>query len=94
MKIIDDIKESLDNSKFSIGVFVDLEKAFDSVNHDTLLHKLNHYGVRGVANTLLQSYLSQRTKIVSVDGFSSEKGLFTLVYPKDLSSGLYFSLYT
>ena len=40
------IKVSIDNGKFSCGIFVDLRKAFDTVNHEILISKLEHYGIR------------------------------------------------
>ena len=48
MEITEKIKESIDNGKFGCGIFIDLKKAFDTVNHKILLNKLEHYGVRGV----------------------------------------------
>ena len=45
-----EIKESMDNNNLAIGVFVDFQKAFDTVNHDILLQQLEHYGIRGVIN--------------------------------------------
>ena len=50
----------MDNNKFAVGVFVDLQKAFDTVDHNILLKKLDHYGIRGVANNWFKSYLSNR----------------------------------
>ena len=50
LSIVEEIKESLDKGNFACGVFIDLEKAFDTVNHRILLGKLEHYGLRGVSN--------------------------------------------
>ena len=50
----------MDNGKFSCGVFIDLKKAFDTVNHDILLAKLANYGVRGVINSWFRSHLTDR----------------------------------
>ena len=46
INIVERIRESLDNGEFACGVFVDLQKAFDTVDHEILLAKLNHYGIR------------------------------------------------
>ena len=72
LSIVEGIREKLDNKTFSCGVFIDLEKAFDTVNHEILFKKLEHYGVRGVANQWFRSYLSSRTQRVKLDGVSSE----------------------
>jgi len=54
-------------------MFVDLEKAFDTVNHMILTEKLNWYGFRGQINLLLKSYLNNRKQFVSINGFDSKK---------------------
>ena len=52
--------------------FVDLQKAFDTVNHNILLNKLSHYGIRGTMNEWFKSYLQGRKQIVSINGVESE----------------------
>jgi len=47
--LYDKIVSALDDKKVTLGLFVDLSKAFDIVNNEILLHKLEHYGVRGIA---------------------------------------------
>ena len=54
----------IDDKKVTVGVFIHLKKAFDTINHNLLLKKLAHYGVRGVANKWLASYLSNRKPYV------------------------------
>ena len=52
-------------------MFIDLKKAFDTVNHDILLLKLEHYGIRGGAYSWFKSYLSDRKQFVSLNGVDS-----------------------
>ena len=66
------IRNVLDNRKFACGVFIDLQKAFDTINHDILLSKLNHYGIKGVALDLFKSYLSDRTQYATINNERSE----------------------
>ena len=58
--ITEQIRYNLDKSYFSCGIFLDLKKAFDTVDHQILLKKLKHYGIRGVANDWFSDYLSVR----------------------------------
>ena len=48
--LIDNFSQSIDNKEYTIGIFVDLSKAFDTVDHKILISKLNHYGIRGVSH--------------------------------------------
>ena len=49
IQITEKIEESIDNRKYGCGIFIDLSKAFNTVNHSILLRKLEHYGVRDIA---------------------------------------------
>ena len=49
INIMDNIESAIDNKQFVCGVLIDLQKAFDTVNHNILLEKIQHYGVRGIA---------------------------------------------
>ena len=55
LDIVSTIQENMDKHLFSCGVFIDLKKAFDTVDHKIILHKLNHYGFRGVINKALST---------------------------------------
>ena len=75
-KLINEIYDSL-NNKMRIGsVFCDLQKAFDTVNHEILLNKLQYYGIKGKAKTLLESYLQNRYQRVEISSqYSNSKTL-------------------
>ena len=71
-----------DNKEFGCGIFIDLKKAFDTVNHSILLLKLHHYGVRGKAYEWFQSYLSNRKQFVCVNGHDSDSLPLTCGVPQ------------
>ena len=71
VNITETIREALDSKRIAGGVFVDLQKAFDTVNHEILLQKLGYYGIRGTVNDWFVSYLSGRTQYVSLLGYKS-----------------------
>ena len=70
---VDYVESCLKKKKHVLGIFIDLSKAFDTISHDKLLTKLEHYGIRGSANRLIASYLSNRYQYVSVLGEDSDK---------------------
>ena len=70
---VDKIQNSIEGRQYSCGVSLDFSKSLDTVNHTILLMKLEHYGIRGIANEWFRSYLDNRQQIVTVNGVSSAK---------------------
>ena len=67
----ENVYESIDKKHHTLGIFIDFSRAFDTVRHDILLHKLEHYGIRGNLHSLLTSYLTNRQQYVSYGGLES-----------------------
>ena len=57
LKLLKKIRNCNENKNYGCGIFIDLKKAFDTVNHDVLLLKLEHYGIRGTSQSWFKSYL-------------------------------------
>ena len=68
MLIQDLITTGIENGEYVVGLYLDLCKAFDTVDHNILLKKLNQYGIKGHALDKFKSYLTNRKQTVSVDG--------------------------
>ena len=58
LRLVDHLTNEMDNFNVHINIYIDLSKAFDSLNHSILLNKLRHYGISGCSYKLLRSYLS------------------------------------
>ena len=71
INVTENIRKALDDGNKGCGVFVDLQKAFYTVDHKILLAKLNHYGICGVLNDWFKSYLSNQNQCVSANGYES-----------------------
>ena len=65
MQLVDKINNAVEKNETSIGVYLDLSKAFDTIDHDILLHKLGYHGFRGIVLDWLRDCLSNRTQYVS-----------------------------
>ena len=88
------IRSLIDTGHYVCGIFIDLEKAFDTVKHSILCDELNYYGLRGNVNKLIQSYLSNRRQHVSINGFDSGSRILSCGVPQGSSLGsLLFLLY-
>ena len=72
IEIVEEITSSLDNHEATVGVFIYLKKAFDTVDHSILIEKLYHYGIRGTANKWSCSYLMNRHRYVTINGTNSD----------------------
>ena len=72
IQIVEKIRTSIENKMYGCGVFIDLKKAFDTVNHKILLDKLEHYGITGTSLKWCTSYLTNRTQYVSINNTNSD----------------------
>ena len=70
-EIMEEISAAIDNKMSTIGAFIDLNKAFDTINHNILIDKLEHYGVRGTAKKWIMNYLNGRQQYVQIDNVHS-----------------------
>ena len=92
--ILSTLDEAKSKRNSSYCIFLDFAKAFDTVNHEILLAKLDHYGISGVSHTLLKSYLSNRTQQTEINGVLSDTGIIKHGVPQGSVLGpLLFLLY-
>ena len=105
INITENIKKVL-NEGIGCGVFADLQKAFDTIEHQILLAKLNHYGICGVPNDWFKFYLSNCNQYISINGYESGLAaincgilqgsvlgpLLFLLYINDLNQAIKFSV--
>ena len=94
IEIVEKIRGCIESKNYGCGIFIDLKKAFDTVNHNILLQKLEHYGVRGNGLLWFESYLKDRTQYVSCNNVSSETKTISCGVPQGSVLGpLLFLLY-
>ena len=72
INLIDNIESAIDNKQIVCGIFIGLQKAFDTVDHNILLQKVQHYGIRVIAHQWFKSYIGNRKQFVSVSDAESE----------------------
>ena len=94
IKLYDEALTGLDNKSCKTGsVLFDISKAFDCVDHEILLHKLQHYGIRGNVCKWFKSFLTNRTHYVEINGIRSDS-YKPDIYLKAVSLDPYYSLFT
>ena len=92
--LIDKLTQAIENVEYVIGVFLDFSKAFDIVNHEILLDKLYHYGVRGYAHKWFCSYLAVRQQFVTYNGMKYQNQVMKCGVPQGSILGpLLFLIY-
>ena len=94
LNIIDQISQGMDNQNFSIGIFLDLSKAFDTIYHSLLFKTLEIYVFWGNELHWISGYLSDRSQCVSIGGLLSKKeAIFCGVPQGSVLGPLLFTLY-
>jgi len=82
LEFYDKITNAIDNKLFAIGIYIDLKKAFDTVNHKILLDKLNFYSIRGKSLDWFSDYLTNRTQITKINNIISSSKPITHGVPQ------------
>ena len=94
LELVDKVMHDLDRGETPICFFLDLSKAFDTLDHKILLHKLQYYGIQGISLAWFKSYLSNRVQFVEIDGIKSEnKTIDTGVPQGSILGPLLFIIY-
>ena len=94
INLTENLRQALDEGQIGCGIFLVLQKAFDTVEHEILLSKLDHYGVRGLTNNSFKSYLTARKWYVSINGYNSSLSSIAYGVPQGSVLGpLLFLLY-
>ena len=103
--LTDKIRHEIDKGHYACGIFVDFQKAFDTIDHHILLKKLEYYGVRGISNKWFAPHFSNRKQFVSINGYKSNLAdvkcgmtqgsilgpLLFLIYINDLHAAITYS---
>ena len=94
IELIEKISRAIDNGEFTIGIFLDLSKAFDTVNHKILIDKLYHYGIRGICLKWFENYLQNRKQFVKYGDTKSKEMIMKCGVPQGSVLGpLLFLIY-
>ena len=93
-QFVSDLLNTFNAKKYTIALYLDIRRAFDSIDNDLLLHKLQCYGFRGVAFDFIKSYLSNRKQYVEVNGYTSDVKEINIGVPQGSVLGpLFFNIF-
>ena len=93
-EITENLRKAIHNKLYTCGVFLDFSKAFDTVNHEILITKLESYGIRGLPLQLFNSYLSNRQQYVKLGEHESPRQTMICGIPQGSTLGpLLFLIY-
>ena len=94
LHVVNQIQINMDQGKYTCGIFIDLRKAFDTVNHSILLSKLQHYGIGGIVKDWFSSYLLNQIQTMQIgDDISKKNKLLTGVPQGSVLGPLLFLIY-
>ncbi len=94
LELVDRVMVEMDNNNTPICIFLDLSKAFDTINHKTLLDKLKYYDIDGLAHNRVEHYLTNRKEIVEIYGIKEDILLVNTCVPQGSILGpLIFIIY-
>ena len=94
LELVDRITIQMDKMNTPVSIFLDLSKAFDTLNHNILLDKLKYYGISGTAHKLMSSYITERKQFVQMDDTKSDTITLTTGVPQGSILGpLLFLIY-
>ena len=82
IKFVNDVVNNINNNYYTLALFIDFSKAFDCINHQILISKLTHHGIRGLPLQLLESYLMNRSQYVTINNINSKTSLITSGVPQ------------